>query len=157
MKITVKSGSKGLWKRRARAISRGLNGIAREGARSAELHARRGLMLNVYSTERGAYTRTRRLLGQVYASGQANATSLGIVVGDRAEYASFIEFGTGPYELTEQQLSAYLEALPRGGLLNFGRSGKAYLLPGPYLGPAITFARTLTRERLERLMQEAWK
>ncbi|UQN05457.1 hypothetical protein [Deinococcus sp. QL22] len=156
MRVKIEQGSKGLWAKRAKAISKGLGGLARDGARSAELHVRRGLQINVYATEPGEYERTKLLLRQVYSAGQANATSLGILVGNRAPYATEIEFGTGPYELSEAQLASYLEVLPRGGQLQFGRSGKAYLLPGPTLGPGITFARTLTRERFQRLMADAW-
>ena len=67
-----------------------------------------------------------------------------------------MELGTGPYELSEAQLAAYLDDLPRGGLLSFGRSGKAYMRPGPYVGPAMQLARTLTRERFVKLMEGVW-
>lgn len=100
--MKIERGSKGLWAKRAKALSKGLTGLAWEGARSAELHVRRGLMINVYATEPGVYERTT-LLRQVYSAGQANATSLGILVGNRAPYAMEIEFGTGPYELSEAQ------------------------------------------------------
>lgn len=157
MKLKIERERKGLWKKRARAISKGLPGLAKQGARTARLHAQRGAMANIYSTERGAYRRTRLFLRSIYAAGEANATSLGLIVGDRANYASFIELGTGPYELTEEQLASYLEVLPRGGLLRFGRSGKAYLLPGPVISPAMQFARTLTRERFVQLMEAVWE
>ncbi|MFC6751474.1 hypothetical protein [Deinococcus aquaticus] len=110
----------------------------------------------MYGTVAGEYDRTGHLRTEVFASGAANAGTLGLVVGDRAPYASEIEFGTGPYELNEAQRQAYLDVLPRGGLLRFGRTGQAYLLPGPYIGPALMFARTLTRERLIALMVALW-
>jgi len=156
MKATVKRGKKGVFTRRAALLSASLGLIAAEGARSAQLHAQRSLALNVYATTPGQYHRTGFLLSQIYASGQANAGTLGIIVGDRASYASQIEYGTGRHELSPAQLQAYLDALPRGGNLIFGRTGQAYLLPGPFIGPAAVLARTLTRERLRRLMLTLW-
>lgn len=143
-------------RRRAALLSSALTPIAKQGERAALLHARRGLELNVYGTVSGEYDRTGRLRSELFASGAANAGTLGIVIGDRAPYASAIEYGTGPYELNEVQRQAYLDALPRGGLLRFGRTGQAYLLPGPYIGPALMYARTLTRERLMALMVALW-
>ncbi|UQN04864.1 hypothetical protein [Deinococcus sp. QL22] len=156
MKVTIKRGQRNVFQRRAALLSASLGLIAADGARSAELQAKRSLNLNVYGTLPGQYTRTNNLLNQIYASGQANLGTLGILVGDRAPYASEVEYGTGPHELSPAQLQAYLDTLPRGGLLRFGRTGQAYLLPGPYLGPATVFARTLTRERLRTLMLTLW-
>lgn len=151
-----KRGSEGIFARRAQQLSKGLNAIAKQGARTAELHARKGLVVNVYGTERGKYRRTRNLLYKVYADGHASRTSIGIQVGDKAEYASNIEYGSGPHELTPQQLNGYLEVLKPGGVLRFGRSGKAYLLPGPYIGPALYYTRLLTTQRVRALMRELW-
>lgn len=156
MKLKVQRGSKGVFQKRADALRQNLKALAQQGARTAELKARESLMVNVYRTERGGYRRTRNLFRQVYAEGEASRTSLGIHVGDRAEYASFVEFGTGPYALSEQQLKAYLDALPPGGLLRFGRSGKAYMLPGPYIAPALFYARHLTHVRARALLRELW-
>ncbi|GAA0508371.1 hypothetical protein [Deinococcus depolymerans] len=157
MKVKVERARRDLWRRRAREISRALPALAAQGARTGLLHAQRGAMANVYSTEPGQYERTRELLRGIYADSNANASSLGIVVGDRANHASFVELGTGPYALSEEQRQVHLNTLPRGGLLRLGRSGKAYLLPGPFIGPAITYARTLTRERLNAVMADAWQ
>lgn len=143
-------------RKRAALLSSALTPIAKQGERAALLHARRGLELNVYGTVSGEYDRTGHLRTELFADSVANAGTLGITVGDRAPYASEIEFGTGPYELNQAQLQAYLDALPRGGLLRFGRTGQAYLLPGPYVGPALMFARTLTRERLNALTVALW-
>ncbi|MFC6662973.1 hypothetical protein [Deinococcus multiflagellatus] len=77
-------------------------------------------------------------------------------MGDRANHASFVEYGTGPHALTPAQLAGYLEALPPGGLLRFGRSGRAYLLPGPFIGPALFAARYRTHQRIRQLLQELW-
>lgn len=156
-KGTFKRGSKGVFSKRAKAIRSNMDALAKQGARTGLLHAQRGLVLNVYGTERGAYTRTRHLFRQLYADGHANRSSIGIQVGDRAEYASDIEYGSGPHELSPQQLNGYLEVMKPGGLLRFGRSGKAYLLPGPYVGPAIHYARLLTIQRVRALMHELWE
>lgn len=156
-KAGFKRGSAGVFARRRQQLSQALQRLAEQGADDAELHAKKGLMLNVYGTARGRYERTGHLLGQVYADGHANSTSLGVQVGDRAEYASQIEYGSGPHELSPQQLKKYLDVLPPSGLLQFGRSGKAYLLPGPYVGPAIYLARLRTTQRMQVLMQELWK
>lgn len=156
MKAKFKRGSSGVFKDRARDLRRALPALAAQGARTAELHAKRGLVVNIYGTERGKYSRTRKLLQQVYAQGHASGTSLGIQVGDNAEYASFIEFGTGPWALTPEQLNGYVQGMNPGSLLRFGRSGKAYLIAGPYIAPAMHSARHLTHGRMQRLMQELW-
>ncbi|MFC4636994.1 hypothetical protein [Deinococcus hohokamensis] len=157
MKSKFKSGSRDVLKERRKLLGRNLNALAKQGARTAELHSQKGLILNVYGTEPGEhYRRTRKLLRDVYATGQANSTGLGIQVGNRAEYASLIEYGSGPYELSPQQLESYLEAVPAGGLLRFGRSGKAYLQPGPFNAPALHTARLLTIQRMHQLMQDLW-
>lgn len=158
MKGSFKRGSAGMFRQRAEQFRKRLPEIAQAGAKDAELHAKRGLVINVYGTEPGEhYVRTGLLLREVYASGQANGSSLGILVGDRAEYASDIEYGSGPHALTPQQLERYLNTLKPGGLLRFGRSGQAYLLPGPYIGPAIHYARYRTAERVRALMRELWQ
>lgn len=157
MKMSVKRGSKGVYGKRARALSRALDRLGREGARDGEAHARRSLAANVYSTAPGnRYRRTGHLLSQIYSAGHGNATSLGILLGDQATYASEVEYGTGPYELSPAQLEAYLVALPPGSVLSFGRSGLAYMLPGPYIGPGLRFAQFKTHERLRALLQQLW-
>lgn len=153
MTAKVKRGDRRIYQKRMALLQAALDPLAKQGASTAEIHARRGLMLNVYNTVPGEYDRTKNLLRSVYASGQGNGATLGILVGDNANYASLIEYGTGPHEMSPAQLQQHLEVLPKGGLLRFGRTGQAYLLPGPYIGPAIIYARTLTRERLHTLMQ----
>ncbi|MBZ9715489.1 hypothetical protein [Deinococcus multiflagellatus] len=157
MKARTKRGSASVFRKRAQALQRNLGAIAQQGARTAELHARRGALLNVYQTAPGEYRRSRALLRHIYASGHASGSVIGIQVGDRANYASFVEYGTVPHALTPAQLASYLEALPPGGLLRFGRSGRAYLLPGPFIGPALFAARHRTHARIRQLLQELWK
>ncbi|GGL18308.1 hypothetical protein [Deinococcus radiotolerans] len=158
MKGKVKRGSAGVFRQRAEALRKNLPALATQGARTAELHARRGLMLNVYDTVRGEhYRRTRTLLKSIYAHGEANGSSIGIQLGADAPYASVIEYGSGPMGLTPEQLNGYLEVLPPGGLLRFGRSGRAYLLPGPFIGPALFAARARTHQRVRQLMQDLWR
>lgn len=156
MKGRVKRGSAGVFRKRAEALRKNLPALATQGARTAQLHARRGVMLNVYDTERGEYRRSRDLLRSIYANGEANGSSVGIQVGASAPYASFIEYGTGPMGLSPEQLNGYLEVLPPGGLLRFGRSGRAYLLPGPFIAPALFAARHLTQQRARQLLQDLW-
>lgn len=156
MKATVKRGSKGVYAKRAKALTRELPRIAAASALEGHAQAQRGLAANVYSTTPGNYRRTGLLLSQVYSGGTAGPVSLTIELGDRAPYASNVEYGTGPYELSAAQLEAYLQVLPPGGLLRFGRSGQAYLLPGPYLGPGLRFAQFKTHERLQALLQKLW-
>ena len=156
MKGRVKRGSAGVFRKRAEALRKNLPALATQGARTAQLHARRGVMLNVYDTERGEYRRSRDLLRSIYASGAANGSSVGIQVGASVPYASFIEYGTGPMGLSPEQLNGYLEVLPPGGLLRFGRSGRAYLLPGPFIAPALFAARHLTQQRARQLLQDLW-
>lgn len=141
MKGRVKRGSAGVFRKRAEALKKNLPALATQGARTAQLHARRGVMLNVYDTERGEYRRSRDLLRSIYANGESNGSSVGIQVGASAPYASFIEYGTGPMGLSPEQLNGYLEVLPPSGLLRFGRSGSAYLLPGPFIAPSLWAAR----------------
>lgn len=156
MKGRVKRGSAGVFRKRAEALSKNLPALATQGARTAKLHAQRGVRLNVYDTERGEYRRSRDLLRSIYANGEANGSSVGIQVGASAPYASFIEYGTGPMGLSPEQLNGYLEVLPPGGLLRFGRSGRAYLLPGPFISPALFAARHLTQQRARQLLQDLW-
>ena len=156
MKAKVKRGARGVNKRRARELSRALPGIAAKAQKAAYLQAALALNAGVYGTAPGRYRRTGNLRQSLSASAQANGTSIGLQVIDTAEYASAIEFGTGPHELSAGQLAAYLEAMPEGGLLNFGRSGKAYMLPHPYIGVGLYKGRSVTLQELRALLQRLW-
>ncbi|KQR37727.1 hypothetical protein ASF71_14700 [Deinococcus sp. Leaf326] len=146
-----------MYAKRGKALSRELPRLAAAAAQDGLSQAQRGLSANVYATAPGLrYQRTGQLLRQLYAAGTAGSGSLTVELGDRAAYASHIEYGTGPYELSPAQLEAYLKVLPPGGLLQFGRSGRAYLLPGPYIGPGLRFAQFKTHERVQAFMQKLW-
>ncbi len=142
---------------RRKAIEAQLQHIAEAAAIAGEQHAQRGLQANVYGTAPGAYRRTRRLKYSTYKDGLYAAGVLQVILGDTAPYADKIEYGTGPHEFSEAQLKQYLEVLPKGGLLKFGRSGKAYLYPGPYIGPGLIFARYKVREGIAAVVQKAFR
>ncbi|MFC3833510.1 HK97 gp10 family phage protein [Deinococcus rufus] len=156
MTLKLRRGHPTLLADRRRALKAALPRLAQRARDTAEAQAQRGLQLNVYGTVEGAYRRTHRLEASVYAAAQVTGGRLNVVVGDRAEYASFVEFGTGPHELTEPQLLAYLQAAAEPRLLRFGRSGQAYLLPGPYLTPAVFIARYQTRQTVQTLLRSLW-
>ncbi|WP_309571676.1 hypothetical protein [Deinococcus sp.] len=157
MTLKVKRGRATLLAQRIRALEQALPRLATRAAKIAELQAKRGLMLNVYGTAPGTYQRTEQLLLKVYAAGQAGAGRINVVVGDQAAYASLVEYGTGPSEFTEPQLLGYLEAMPEPRLLRFGRSGQKYLLPGPYVLPAVFIARHQTRQAVQGLIRTLWE
>jgi len=142
--------------KRRQAIESQLQALAESAAIAGEQHAQRGLQANVYGTAPGAYRRTHRLKYSTYKDGTYAAGLLRVVLGDTAPYADKIEYGTGPHELSPAQLQQYLETLPKGGLLKFGRSGKAYLYPGPYIGPGLIFARYKVREQMALLVQKTF-
>lgn len=157
MKSKIQRGSQGVYTRRAKALSQQLGNIARQGAVDGRAHAQKGLQLNVYGTPAGnRYVRTSHLMNRLYVLHQVSRTSLSITLGNQASYASQIEHGTGPWELSDQQLLKHLEGLPAGGYLVLGRSGQKYLLPGPYIGPALFFAQHQTHQRIQELLRDMW-
>ncbi|GGR31482.1 hypothetical protein [Deinococcus ruber] len=151
------SKTKKIVSKRRSAIESKLQALAETAAIAGEQQAQRGLTANVYGTEPGKYRRTKRLKFSTYKDGQYSGGVLRVILGDTAPYADKIEYGTGPHELSPAQLQQYLDVLPRGGLLRFGRSGKAYLYPGPYIGPGLIFARYRVREGVALIVQKAMK
>ncbi|SMB93305.1 hypothetical protein [Deinococcus hopiensis] len=153
----VRKGSKTVFARRAAQLQTALDAIARKVAAEGERHAQRGAYLNIYGTVPGhVYVRSNHLFNSIYSNGSAVMGAVLVELGDRADYASDVEYGTGPYTLTQQQLDAYLKTLPPGGLLRFGRTGQAYMLPGPYIGPALQLVRYRTQVEVRDLMRRLW-
>jgi len=153
----LRRGSKTVLARRATQLQAGLGAIAPKVAKEGEHHARRGAYLNVYGTVPGrVYQRTNTLFNRIHSSGSASGGQVVVTLGDSAPYASDVEFGTGPHQMTQAQLDAHLKSLPPGGLLRFGRTGQAYMLPGPYIGPALRLVQYRTQQEVQYLMRRLW-
>ncbi|WP_147364010.1 hypothetical protein [Deinococcus cavernae] len=158
MKAEIKRrGSRTVLRRRMAQIQTQVDVIAQRVAKEGERHAQRGAYLNVYSTVVGqGYLRTRHLFDQIYAVGHGAGGQISVTVGDYASYASEVEFGSGPFALNAAQMEGYLKALAPGKLLTFGRSGQKYLLPGPYIGPALHLVQYRTQWEIRDLMRRLW-
>lgn len=157
MRNRIKRRERNLYSKRARGIQRGLPGIAQRAAKAGHAHALRALNLGVYSTEPGQYVRTGEARESLHFRAEANASGIGVLGEDTADHASQIEYGSGPYALSEPQLEAYLKAMPAGGMLNFGRSGRAYLLPQPFVSVGLRKAQGQIHQELKELIERLWK
>ena len=150
-------GSRGVFARRAAQLGVELVRATRQVEQEAAEKARQGLTLNVYGTIPGHYSRTWALFISLRSSSQSSGGQATITLEDGAPYASFIEFGTGPSAISQQQLDQYLASLPPGRLMTFGRSGQAYMLPGPYIGPAVWYARARMQAELRAVLVRLWR
>lgn len=152
-------GSKSAARRQKRltALQAQLPALVARVAAQGQQHAARGLQANVYGTAAGRYRRTGRLRGELFSSGQYAAGQLHLQLGDRAPYASLVEYGTGTTRITDPALQHLLAGLPPGGLLRLGRSGRAWMLPGPYLAPALAFARWRLVTQVQALMVRTFR
>lgn len=157
MKSQLKrKGSRSVFKRRAAQLQAGLPIITARVTQEGIRHAQRGAFLNIYGTTPGAYERTSKLFGQIYGYGQAAGASIRVELGSNAPYSSFVEYGTGSARITPHQMEAMLETLPPGNLLRLGRSGQNYMVPGPFIGPALWLVRHRAHWEVQYLMRRLW-
>lgn len=142
-----------------RALDKGLRAGLPAAAENARFfgqdHALRGLFLNVYGTEPGAYERTFFLASQIYSSLQVSATTVTVTLGDKADYAEKIEYGD-PASVSDVDILARLNGMPPGSDLSYGRSGVKWRLPGPYITPAILAAQYKLHAEVEALVKRLW-
>ena len=157
MKSRIKRPQRSLYSKRAKELQRALPGIAQRAAQQGEAHALRALNLGVYSTEPGEYVRTGKARESLRFAADVGRAGIDVLAEDTADYASHIEYGSGPYALSEPQLEAYLKAMPAGGLLNFGRSGKAYLLPQPFVSVGLRKAQGVIQQQLRAEIERLWR
>lgn len=102
-------------------------------------HAIIGANRNVYDTAPGRYQRTQDYLRGFQASGRASRNIATVSVWNTVDYAARLETGSGPHEMTAEQIAAQASANPYAPLY-FGRSGQKYSLPGSVVIPAAVFA-----------------
>lgn len=109
---------------------------------AANIDLQANLYNSVYGTEPGSYIRT----GYLKSYTNTNASTVNtdgvyaIRLASTADYASDIEYGTGDKEISESMLRQLSEAA--GGVgITFGRSGRQWMLPGPFIMPATIKSR----------------
>jgi hypothetical protein len=156
MGVQIKSGFTAASQRvaQARAQYQALMVVEVEQVKvQAEYFARQGTLAGVYNTLPGRYVRTELLLESIYATPAIAGGNIGIEVGNRASYASSVEYGSyGEYQSPEE-LRALAEAAPGFGPLYLGRSGLKWQTPNP----AITRAAVLAGHLLGKASSDALK
>lgn len=113
--------------------------IAEQVRAEALGHAIIGAQKNVYMTPAGRYQRTMDYLRGFQTSGKATKNTATVTVWNSVDYAADVEFGSGPHEMTPQQIAAMAVHNPYAPLY-LGRSGQKFMLAGPAVYPAVVFA-----------------
>lgn len=113
--------------------------IAEQARAEALGHMIIGANRSVYQTPAGRYQRTGDYLRGFQARSRATKNTASVTVWNDVDYAANIELGSGPHEMTPQQIAAQAAANPYAPLY-FGRSGQKYMLAGPAVYPAAVFA-----------------
>lgn len=130
--------------------------IAQQAQAEALGHAIIGAQRNVYDTAPGAYQRTHDLMRGLNASGRATRYTATVRVWNRVEYATYVETGTGPHEMTPAQIIAQARVHPEAPTY-LGRTGANYTLPGPVVIPASVYAGYRMGELFGKAVQAALK
>ncbi|GGR11389.1 hypothetical protein [Deinococcus ruber] len=112
-----------------------------------------GTMVGVYLTPEGNYVRTEHLLESIFARPAHIGAALGVEMGNVAEYASDVEYGSLGSEISEAEAHARAAAEPGLAPLYLGRTAKAWFLPNP----AVTRASVVTSDLLRKAHITAFK
>lgn len=132
-------------------IAHDLAKIAAQAQRETLLMAKTGAMVGIYLTPSGAYQRTGHYLNTIYAVAKVQAGIITIEVGDKAAYASYLEYGAMG-QLTPAVAEQLAEALgAKNQPLYLGRSGLNWVTPNP----AITRAAVFGGLRMKNLLATA--
>jgi len=130
--------------------------IAKNVSREALRRAQDGLERSVYGTVPGrVYVRTGTLRRSVTVRILPRVNSISLELYARAPYASDIEYGSNP-AMSEATLTLIAEATG-GQVTSFGRSGRHYTLPGPFLLPASMYALEQARIEFEQVLVKHWR
>lgn len=128
--------------------------IAAQAQGEALGHAIISAQRNVYQTVPGAYQRTMDYLRGFHATGRGTKNTATVTVWNDVDYSGFVELGTGPNQMTPQQVVAQAVTHPYAPTY-LGRSGQKFSLPGPAVIPASVFAlyrmRELFAERVRKI------
>lgn len=119
--------------------------IAQQAQAEALGHAIVGARRNVYETVPGAYQRTQDYLRGFQTSSRATKNTASVTVWNDVDYSGFVEFGTGPNQMTPQQIAAQAVTHPYAPTY-LGRSGQKFSLAGPAVIPSSVFALYRMRE-----------
>lgn len=109
---------------------------------------------SVYDTTAGAYERTGDYRRGFQSRGRGTRHTASVTVWNDVEYAPYIEYGTGPYEMTAEQIVQQAAVNPMAPLY-FGRSGEQFMVAGPAVYPAAVFAAYRMRELFAKAITEA--
>lgn len=108
--------------------------LGKEASVEALKQSRWALQLNVYGTEPGEYQRTGTLGNSLFSDSSVQGMSVRVTLGDSAEYARFVNYGTPEISSTAAENIAQKYG---PNLIKTGRSGKKYMLPASYIEPAL--------------------
>lgn len=153
----IRKGSAGVLDKRAAKFRLRMAGATSAVQQYGLQKARDGLMLNVYNTASGRYVRTGHLLDSLGADSSFLGDMARVSLQDTALYASYIEYGTGVHAMSRSALESYLNQVPSGNLVTYGRSGLAYMMPGPYILPAIWAVKYSMLAEVRRIMRDLWR
>ncbi len=117
------------------------------------------LFMSVYGTTPGNfYKRT----GDLKSLSHTNAVLMNagsvyrIRLKSDLDYASDIEYGSGDLELNPTSLLEISEA-GKGEDIYFGRTGRNYTLPGPFIMPATVKARINLEDAFVKIIKNRWR
>ncbi len=124
----------------------------------AEGLALAALQNGVYGTVPGLrYKRTYDLARSVKVQPVSTVNLARLVISSDAPYARFIEYGTGPNELTDQQIDAYAAAFGSNAqIVRLGRSGRKYTVPQPFIRSTAFWAAREMQRRWVEAATAAW-
>jgi len=121
-------------------------------------HAVIGVRRNVYDTTPSAYERTGNLLRSLDATKRQTRASLTVILTASAEYASNVEYGSGPGGVSDTQVLTRAEARQdQAAPLYLGRTGRNYLQAGPFLLPAAAYAKHRLLVLFSDAVQDEWR
>jgi hypothetical protein len=109
----------------------------------------------VYNTAPGMYMRSGNLKSLAYASKASSGETYTVIAGDKADYASDIEFGRLSGQITESNLLSRAES-SGGEWTSYSRSGINWMYPGAYLTPAIYKASLKMNIGFDLIIKDRW-
>lgn len=156
MKTTVtRQGARNLLLFRQR-VEREVAQMAARAEQDALGMAIQGAQRGVYSTPEGGYDRTGLYLKSIYAAAKATGGRVEVVVGDRAPYASYLEYGSLGAAIPAAQAEQLAAALgTKRAALYLGRSGKKWIKPNPAITRAALFAGLRMINRLTDVLERS--
>ena len=131
--------------------------IAQQVSSEAKAHAQSGAMANIYDTSPGKYERTHALFNSLRSSGTSNKSGATVEVSGGVDYMTDVELGRKEGHSTAEELWEYARARDPQKPLKLGRSGRNYMIAGPILIPAASFAAWRMQQRFAEKVKAALK